>query len=159
MNVFFVDRDPRLAAQALVDKHVGKMLIESCQLLSTAHWYNGTWTEDMCLPAYKNHPCAQWARYSPETYEWLFLHAVYIGEEFMYRYGHTHGSTRRIPFLHQGIEGVAVEWHDPPQCMPNEYKDRDVVRAYRNYYSLGKSHLHRYTKRKPPEWLSYGKES
>lgn len=157
MNVFFVDRDPRACAMALVDKHVGKMLIETCQLLSTAHWFNDTWTGDMCLPAYKNHPCARWVRHSPETYEWTFLHYVYLGEEFKYRYGHVHGSTRRIPALHQGIRGVAVGWQDPPLAMPKEYHDRDVVKAYRNYYSLGKAHLHRWTRRNPPEWI-YGKE-
>ena len=35
MNIFFVDRDPVAAAQALYDKHVVKMILESAQLLST----------------------------------------------------------------------------------------------------------------------------
>lgn len=37
MNIFYVDKDARLAAQALVDKHVVKMILETAQLLSTAH--------------------------------------------------------------------------------------------------------------------------
>jgi hypothetical protein len=37
MNIFFVDKDPRIAARCLVDTHVSKMLLESVQLLSTAH--------------------------------------------------------------------------------------------------------------------------
>lgn len=37
MNIFYVDKDARLAAQALVDKHIVKMILETAQLLSTAH--------------------------------------------------------------------------------------------------------------------------
>ena len=25
-------------------------------------------------------------------------------------------------------------WEDPPQCMPDEYKSINVIKAYRNYY-------------------------
>jgi hypothetical protein len=37
MNIFVLDQDPKLAAQAHLDKHVVKMIIEYAQLLSTAH--------------------------------------------------------------------------------------------------------------------------
>jgi len=36
MNIFFLDKTPYKAALALCDKHVPKMLLESCQMLSTA---------------------------------------------------------------------------------------------------------------------------
>lgn len=40
MNIFFVDRSPKLAAEALYDKHVTKMISESTQLLSAwAAWW------------------------------------------------------------------------------------------------------------------------
>lgn len=38
MNIFLLDLDPTKAAQAHVDKHVVKMILEACQLLYTAHW-------------------------------------------------------------------------------------------------------------------------
>lgn len=38
MNIFILDLNHRLAAQAHCDKHVVKMLLESVQLLYTAHW-------------------------------------------------------------------------------------------------------------------------
>ena len=38
MNLFVLDLDPRVAAEAHADKHVVKMLLEACQLLYTAHW-------------------------------------------------------------------------------------------------------------------------
>lgn len=37
MNLFYVDADPTVAAQSLGDKHVVKMILETAQMLSTAH--------------------------------------------------------------------------------------------------------------------------
>jgi hypothetical protein len=37
MNIFILDKDPVLAAQLQCDKHVVKMIVESAQMLSTAH--------------------------------------------------------------------------------------------------------------------------
>ena len=37
MNLFILDLDPVSAAQQQCDKHVPKMIVESAQMLSTAH--------------------------------------------------------------------------------------------------------------------------
>lgn len=37
MNIFYLDEDPVKAAQYMCDKHVVKMIVESAQILSTAH--------------------------------------------------------------------------------------------------------------------------
>ena len=37
MNIFILDTDPIVAAQLQCDKHVVKMIVESAQMLSTAH--------------------------------------------------------------------------------------------------------------------------
>ena len=37
MNIFYLDRDPKIAAQLACDKHVVKMILESAQMLCTAH--------------------------------------------------------------------------------------------------------------------------
>ena len=37
MNIFVLDEDPQVAAQMMCDKHVVKMIVESAQMLSTAH--------------------------------------------------------------------------------------------------------------------------
>ena len=34
MNIFVVDRDPIISARQLPDRHVTKMILESCQMLS-----------------------------------------------------------------------------------------------------------------------------
>ena len=36
MNIFFLDKTPEKSAEFLCDKHIPKMLLESCQMLSTA---------------------------------------------------------------------------------------------------------------------------
>ena len=37
MNIFAVSNDPKQSAEWMVDKHVVKMILETAQLLSTAH--------------------------------------------------------------------------------------------------------------------------
>ena len=37
MNIFVLDKDPYIAAQMMCDKHVVKMILEGCQMLSTVH--------------------------------------------------------------------------------------------------------------------------
>jgi len=37
MNIFYLNPDPKICAQEHISKHVVKMIIEYCQLLSTAH--------------------------------------------------------------------------------------------------------------------------
>ena len=37
MNIFYLDKDPIVAAEMSCDKHVCKMIVESAQMLSTAH--------------------------------------------------------------------------------------------------------------------------
>ena len=37
MNIFFLDKSPKIAAQMMCNKHVVKMIVESAQMLSTAH--------------------------------------------------------------------------------------------------------------------------
>ena len=38
MNIFILSINPKEAAQAHGDKHVIKMILESCQMLYSAHW-------------------------------------------------------------------------------------------------------------------------
>ena len=37
MNIFYVDKDPKVAAQMMCDKHVVKMILEYAQILCTTH--------------------------------------------------------------------------------------------------------------------------
>ena len=42
---------------------------------------------------------------------------------------------------------------EPPQCMPDEYKDNDYVTAYRKYYQGAKSYFAKWQRGvDAPEW-------
>jgi hypothetical protein len=61
MNIFFLHKFPSKSAEYLCDKHIPKMLLESCQMLSTAVQENaGERLEDLYKPAYPKHPMTKW---------------------------------------------------------------------------------------------------
>jgi len=79
MNIFFLDTDPYKAALALCDKHVPKMLLESCQMLSTAVQANAKKEfDDLYKPAYPKHPMTIWVGHTRQNFIWALENAVYI---------------------------------------------------------------------------------
>jgi hypothetical protein len=162
MNIFVLSYDPVHAAQMQCDKHVVKMILESAQLLSTAHHELDSPYKDQCYkPTHKNHPCAKWVRESADNYLWLYDHMIALGEEYTHRYGKIHKTIReRAPVLKNvppALEATGFTLF--PLCMPDEYKsyddfgDADVVGSYRAYYIGDKSRFAAWNKtRNPPYW-------
>jgi len=68
MNIFVLDYDPRVAAQMMCDKHVVKMIVEGCQMLSTIHRLGGAEEDFLYKKSFMNHPCTVWARSSSHNY-------------------------------------------------------------------------------------------
>ncbi len=144
MNIFYLDKCPVKAAQVQYNKHVVKMILESAQMLCTAHHCYGDKDQVENVPykqAHLNHPSTIWTRRSKSTYTWLYDHMMALGDEYTKRYGKTHLSITKckdflaVPPRH--IQGD--DWCQPPQCMPDEYKDKCSVQAYWNYY-IGEKH-------------------
>jgi len=96
MNIFYLDKSPVLSARYQCDKHVVKMILESAQLLCTAHRvldYTLTSEHDskgLYKSTHKNHPSAIWARSGYEQYSWLYHHFIALGNEYEYRYHKKH---------------------------------------------------------------------
>lgn len=144
MNIFYLHRDPVKAAVVQYNKHVVKMILESAQMLCTAHHCYGSGEQKANVPyrqAHLNHPSTIWARQSISTYMWLYDHMIALGKEYTKRYNKEHLTIIKcreflsIPPKH--IQGY--DWSEPPQCMPEEYKvDNDAVTAYWNYYEQEK---------------------
>jgi hypothetical protein len=136
MNIFFLDKNPKVAAQMHCDKHCSKMCIEYAQLLSTAHRFTGSmWADDVYKIAHLNHPSTIWTRSSHDHYSWLFELWRELNNEFMRRRGKWHASWAKLGgILCYNPDLEASGWEDPPQCMPDEYKQEDAVEAYRAYY-------------------------
>ena len=176
MNIFYIDRDPRVCAEQMVDKHVVKMILETAQLLSTAHRIldgeeyvgqspSGRKAKRWRLPddrettlysaTHINHPSAVWCRQSKANYHWLYQHFLGLLDEYTYRYGKTHKCAAMSDDLGQFPQNIADKLGTAPTpAMAEEYiVSKDSLESYRNYYKQGKIHLHKWTKRNPPEWL------
>jgi hypothetical protein len=177
MNIFFIDTDPVVAAQSMVDKHVVKMILESAQLLSTAHRVlDGKLVEGksktgrkvkryiledaretvMYSATHVNHPSAVWCRTSVENYNWLVDHFFALMEEYTHRYNKKHKCFGELSYMLQSppkkLENY--DWTPMPSAMADEYKiGDDPLENYRNYYRIGKARMHKWTNRNQPEWL------
>ena len=137
MNIFYLHKDPVKAAQVQYDKHVVKMILESAQMLCTAHHVYGNPDDVPYRQAYLNHPSTIWARSSRPNYYWLYRHMIALGKEYTKRYGKIHMTIDKCKFaLSYCPDGITSEqFTEPPQCMPDEYKvEDDSVSAYWNYY-------------------------
>ena len=145
MNIFYLSDDPTTAAQWQCDRHVVKMVLESAQLLSTAHREcdGDEWADEFGLykRTHKNHPSAVWARASTSHYRWLYRHFLALCGEYRYRYGKERKTWLKLGrALNESPDNCPVDgWTCPPQCMPDEYKNYSCIKAYRDYYRLDKS--------------------
>jgi hypothetical protein len=139
MNIFYLHHAAPIAARHHCDKHVGKMLIESCQLLATAHHVHDNGHAVTYKPTHKNHPSAIWTRSSPMHYMWLVNLAVYLGREFWFRYGKVHACRQiLIDQLLQpppALLAMPKTWQPPTLAMPDEFKCDDAVQSYRRFYT------------------------
>lgn len=180
MNIFFLDRCARQAAQWQVDRHVVKMLTETAQILSTTHrlldglevevllekdgkskkkkvWVLPDHRNDIFYNVtHKNHPSCIWARSSVENYNWLVDHLFALGEEYTHRYDKKHATIERLGYHIQSppLNLKEWDWTEPPCAMGEEFiVSTDPVENYREYYRKGKVHLHSWKRRERPEWI------
>ena len=73
MNIFYLHENPQRCAEMHCDKHVVKMILETAQLLSTAHHeIDGEPSIECYKATHKNHPSAVWARENRSNYIWLW---------------------------------------------------------------------------------------
>lgn len=155
MNIFFLHLIPSICALYHVDKHVVKMILESTQLLCSAHLM----TESEYVPPYKlthkNHPCSIWVRKSLQNYLWLIELSKELCKEYTYRYGKTHKCQSIIEDLEVNLPPLPeLGFTSPAQAMPDMYKDIDPVEAYRTYYYFEKYELLTWKGRDEPDWVT-----
>ena len=146
MNIFVTDPDPVKSAEVLPDKHIVKMPLETCQMLSivaSSKWGHGFGT----LPkldgtpyktekgAFRNHPCTVWAQ---DNYTWLILHGLALCYEYTHRYGKKHSCQSTIAHCTQIFP---PQDHDPKSFAfagPDQFKydtSIDTFTAYKMYIS------------------------
>ena len=141
MNIFYLDKCPKKAAELQYNKHVVKMILESAQMLCATHHVIGNPNDSPYRLAHKNHPSTIWVRENSLHYDWLYFHMRALGLEYTKRYGKEHMSITKCRHLHVHPENIPHEpFMQPPQCMPDEYKDKCSIKAYWNYY-IGEKHV------------------
>lgn len=162
MNIFYLDIDPVKSAQYQCNKHIVKMILESAQLLSTAHHVLGSQLLNfnshlLYKQTHTMHPCAIWVREASENYEWLAKHSLALSDEYTFRYGQIHKSNPKLIALSLSKPIFAEKlFTSPPACMPDEYKvPGDIVASYRKYYKECKLKTIKceWTRRERPNWL------
>jgi hypothetical protein len=160
MNIFVLHTDPQKAARYHCDKHVVKMILETAQLLSTAHHMldNSNYANTkLYRKAYYNHPCAVWVRQSDANYKWALNLLRHLLTEFKLRYGGSHSTGEIYKYLTKLPTNIPSKELTPfAQAMPDTYKNKNAVTAYRQYYNNDKRHLFSWTHRPKPHWIMKG---
>lgn len=143
MNIFFVDRNPLKAAQALPDRHICKMPVEGVQMLVSALLRHGvqpnvvTKAGTIHKGGYVNHPCTLWAGTNRSNAGWLFDHTRALCEEYRLRYGKRHFAEGQLDTIAQYLCRLPHGGITPmPLAMPEECKVADPVESYRNCIRL-----------------------
>ena len=172
MNLFILSLIPTEAAEAYMDKHVNKILLEAVQMMCTAMHVLVPDTpikDQLYKQAHLNHPVSIWVRTSRDNFIWTLDLVEALHEEWRSRYGHPETKFHRsyavaqllrrhvprdelFPCPRAGLTPFAL-------AMPDEYKARsgNAVESYRAYYmSPEKRRIATWKKnRTAPEWYSF----
>lgn len=141
MNIFFLHESPIVSAKAMTNKHVVKMILETAQLLSTAHHILddelSPFRDDLYKMTHKNHPSAVWVRESHENYLWAYKHFVALCDEYTRRYKKTHATEIKLKHIlnHLPINIPYVSMTPIKLAITNkEWHRKNPYESYRIYY-------------------------
>lgn len=184
MNIFCLDSDPVVSAQLQCNAHIVKMIVESAQMLSTAHrMLDGTpvkgksksgkrtvtkWAHpdpilDKVLykAVHHHHPCTTWTMKSNNNYTWHWIHFSALCDEYTYRYGKVHETDTKLrKILQQLPKNIPVGYKTKHPLAMNDYPEcmfpDDPVKSYRLFYQTKQDKFKmRWTKRDIPEWFEF----
>jgi hypothetical protein len=163
MNIFAIEQksngsiDWEKSAQSLDNLRVVKMILESCQLLSTALHKNGI-EGARYKPTHLNHPSTIWTAESSANFENLILHTKAMLVEYSSRFNKIHAcqsvlEMNIIPLYEKNKHKFPSNVETPLKvAMPKEFQTNNIVESYQNYY-VTKEKM-RYPKDKVPKWFS-----
>jgi hypothetical protein len=162
MNIFYLDDDPQVCAQAYCDKHVNKMITETVQMLCTNFIrmqpkglevleYTNIRTKrakltyyfgniQLFAPSHANHPCTLWAGRSIENYMWLLDLGFQLIAEYDYRWPERRRHCRSrelLALIAMNCPRFPHTGFSPPAiCVPDEFFiPTDPKLSYCAYYA------------------------
>jgi hypothetical protein len=143
MNIFYLHHSAQVVPKLMTSKHVVKMIVETAQLLSTAHHVldGDNAIKGIYKKTHANHPSAIWTRESISNYLWLKDHGLALLNEYALRY-------HKLPQDHATYD-VIIKLKHAPIHIPNIFKltpmriaitdtkyhvKDNAIQSYRNYY-------------------------
>ena len=131
MNLFVLAQMAVDAAKYHCDKHCIKMILEICQLLYTAHWYNTETPDFPPVPeliknygkddpyrmTHKNHPVAVWVRAKKTHYDYTIKLGLELSKEYSRRFGKIHRChyhLQRLKDMGYPLHRVEETYEAPP---------------------------------------------
>jgi hypothetical protein len=181
VNIFALNDNPLIAATQHCDKHVVKMILESAQMLSTAHrvldgeperrpsvsgktmsrYYSlDDYREEILYRAvHMKHPCTLWTMECVDNYKWHYRLFTHLCDEFTYRYGKVHATDRKLrkylksfPFRIP-ITGKRTPFRLAMGSNP-ECMLEDPIESYRAFYKTKQERFSMTWKKRPtPDWF------
>ena len=158
MNIFAIESagdggiDWVKSAQSLDNLRVVKMILESCQILSTVL------NEQGLVAPYKSfnpkHPSCLWAAETSANFRALVVHCDAMLKEYTERFRKTHKCDAVLDQIVDLYDRDNFNCHYPTplkMAMPDYFKRADVVESYRRYYA-NKNNM-RYPENKVPDWF------
>lgn len=136
MNLFATSQCPVQSAKDHCNVHCTKLIVEVCQMLSTAHFVlDGV--QVGYKPTHKNHPCSIFVRSTSENYKWTYEHLKALCEEYTFRTSKVHKSSELLISLAKLPSKIEIaERTSFALAMPDEYKKLgifDQTKAYQSY--------------------------
>lgn len=179
MNIFVLDLDPKKCAAYHCDSHIVKMITEHNQILgSIAYTARGIARKKDITPefitkhfqgfprkedgkpkpygiGYVNHPCTKWAAASMQNYLWLCNLTLEMCDEYTRRYKRTHAGEAICRWYYSNMPATLpmLQMTHFAQAMPDDCKNPDVVKAYRDYYNKHKVKFAKWAHSPMPEWF------
>lgn len=182
MNIFVLSKNPVEAAQLQCNRHIVKMIVESAQMLSTAHrmldgvlttgpsnsgkriskkWIHPDQKLEQILykAVHIHHPCTVWTMQSNNNYTWHWIHFTALCDEYTYRYGKIHSTDTLLrDVLKQLPRNIPVGYlTKQPLAMksnPECMNLNNVVESYRAFYQTKQARFKMiWTKRPIPDWF------
>ena len=179
MNIFILDQNPVKAAEYHCDKHVVKMILESAQMLSTAHHISFLYSKNLTEKDFKgqktitqycqqnnpfaneiysvshlHHPCTQWTFKSIQNYLWHSELSLALCREYTKRYQKQHKSQIVLEKLAKNLPNLPnIGLTDFAIAMKDEFKiSTNAIDCYRNYYLKDKIRFAKWKYSEIPTW-------
>lgn len=141
MNIFVTDSRPLICAEQHCDVHLRNMIVETAQILSTAH-VELDGIQVAYKSTHKNDPSCVWVRSDYKNYRWTSALLYFLLKEYKGRFGKEHKTSQHFAALAtppRNITGSRINskgFMSPENfvmAMPEEFKQESVETSYRDY--------------------------